>query len=57
MEQKLENEIDVWLEQTKRELLLNVDVAIGKNVVDRSTLETMKNLIETMRATSRKTGG
>lgn len=44
-----ENEIELWLEETKNELSNNIDMVMKKNTSDRETLEIMKNLIQTIK--------
>lgn len=49
METKIEENIDLWLEKTKDELMSNIDLAMVTTVTDRETLEIMKNLIQTIK--------
>jgi len=54
METKQEKDIDMWLEETKNELMNNIDLVIKTSVTDRETLEIMKNLIQTMKVSPTK---
>lgn len=49
METLQEKTIDMWLEETKNELMSNIDVVMKTTITDRETLEIMKNLIQTIK--------